>query len=462
MNKPHFLAPTLLAAVLSMVCSASWAQGLRPGTASGAFAKPAAASAPSSVLSVNNVALAADHIVAVVNNEPITNQDVLARLARLSSTNAGNLPPREQLLKDVLERLILEKTQVQWAIETGIKVDDKTVSEAELNVARQNRLTLPQLQERLQSAGLSASSFRANLRNELLLQRVREREVDNRVKVSEQDIDNYLDEQSRPGDPTQTLLNLSQILIQVPENASGDALARLQAKADEAAQKARAGQNFANLAREYSDAPEGRSGGVLGLRNADRYPTLFVQATQALKVGDVTGPVRSGAGFHILKVTEKRNLNLPATLQTQTHARHILLRLSAELDESAAIARLNAMRQDLLSGKARFEELARRFSQDGSASDGGDLGWANPGQYVPEFEQAMNSLAPNQVSEPLVSRFGVHLIQVLERKQVELSPTEQREAVRNLLRERKAEEAYDNWSRDLRARAYVEYREPAQ
>jgi peptidyl-prolyl cis-trans isomerase SurA len=447
MNKTVSLVPLLLAGLLATTSGLANAQGLRPLAAQ---------------LPASNVTRAADHIVAVVNADPITNQEVLARLERLGPPAGGNLPPREELAKQVLERLIQEKTQLQWATESGIKVDETAVNEAEQNVARQNRLTVPQLHERLKTVGLTQTAFRANLRNELLLQRVREREVDNRVKVTEQDIDTYLDEQRRPGDPAQVALNLGHILVQVPENASLGALASLQAKADSIAQRARAGENFAALARELSDAPEGRSGGQLGLRNADRYPSLFVQATLALKNGDVAGPVRSGAGFHILKVLEKRNLNLPASQQVQTRARHILLRPSAQLSQDAAMARLNAMRQDLRTGKANFEELARQFSQDGSAGTGGDLGWASPGQFVPEFEQVMNELQPNQVSEPLVSRFGVHLIQVLERRQVDMSPREQREAIRNLLRERKAEEAYENWARDLRARAYVEYREPQQ
>ena len=450
MNKhlslPSIALSTLLGALLLTALGTATAQNLRT--------KPAA-------LPATNVTRAADHIVAVVNSEPITNQEVVARIERLEPPAKGTLPPRDELSKQVLERLIQEKTQVQWAQETGIKVDEAALNEAEQNVARQNRLTVPQLHERLKTVGLTPAAFRANLRNEILLQRVREREVDGRIKVTEQDIDAYLDEQRRPGDATQITVNLGHILVQVPENTSMAALANLQAKAESLANRARTGENFAALAREFSDAPEGRTGGQLGMRSADRYPTLFIQATQSLKVGDVAGPVRSGAGFHILKVLEKRN-SLPVSLQVQTRARHILLRPSAELSQDAALAKLNEFKQSIRSGKASFEALARQFSQDGSASAGGDLGWASPGQFVPEFEQTMNTLAPNQVSEPLVSRFGVHLIQVLERRQVEMSPREQREAVRNLLRERKAEEAYENWARDLRARAYVEYREPPQ
>lgn len=446
MNKHLSLPSIALSALLLTTLGTATAQNLRT--------KPTA-------LPATNVTRAADHIVAVVNSEPITNQEVVARIERLEPPAKGTLPPRDELSKQVLERLIQEKTQVQWAQETGIKVDEAALTEAEQNVARQNRLTVPQLHERLKTVGLTPAAFRANLRNEILLQRVREREVDGRIKVTEQDIDAYLDEQRRPGDATQITVNLGHILVQVPENTSMAALANLQAKAESLANRARTGENFAALAREFSDAPEGRTGGQLGMRSADRYPTLFIQATQSLKVGDVAGPVRSGAGFHILKVLEKRN-SLPVSLQVQTRARHILLRPSAELSQDAALAKLNEFKQSIRSGKASFEALARQFSQDGSASAGGDLGWASPGQFVPEFEQTMNTLAPNQVSEPLVSRFGVHLIQVLERRQVEMSPREQREAVRNLLRERKAEEAYENWARDLRARAYVEYREPPQ
>ena len=200
----------------------------------------------------------------------------------------------------------------------------------------------------------------------------------------------------------------------------------------------------------------------MGLRNAERYPQLFVEAVKNLRVGELTGPVRSGAGFHILKLIDKRQAGMPDAIITQTHARHILLRLTPQLTEAAAIEKLAAFKKRIASGQADFAQLARENSQDASAKEGGDLGWTSPGSFVPEFEQVMNSLGPNQISDPLVSRFGVHLVQVLERRDAPISPRDQREMVRGLLREKKQNEAYARWAQDVRGRAYVELREAPQ
>ncbi len=412
--------------------------------------------------STNAAQRSADHIVAVVNSEPITNQEVRARLARIEVPTGAKMPSRAELARQVLEQLILEKAQLQWADTTGIKVDDAAVTEAEATVALQNRVTPEQLRERVAQSGLTREAFRANLRNELTLQRLREREGEGRVKVTEQDIDSYLQEHQLKAGGGQVVLNLAQVLIAVPENASAEQQASLQAKATQVAQRAKAGEDFAALARELSAAPEGRQGGELGARAADRYPNLFLDAVRALKVGEVTNPVRSGAGWHVLKVLEKRNPSLPDSTYTQTRVRHILISPTAQLSQQAVVDQLQQVRQRIQSGALRFDDAAREFSVDGSARAGGDLGWAVPGQFVPEFESVMNRLPLQQVSEPVVSRFGVHLIQVQERRQVELTVREQRDLVRNVLREQKAEQTFQDWVQDLRARAYVEYREPPQ
>jgi peptidyl-prolyl cis-trans isomerase SurA len=257
-------------------------------------------------------------------------------------------------------------------------------------------------------------------------------------------------------------LNLAMILIAVPENTSEDLIKVLSEKATVVARRARSGDNFAELAKSFSQASDrGANGGEMGLRPAERYPELFVEATRKLQVGMTSDVVRSGAGFHILKVIERRQG--PATLMaTQTRARHILLRPSAQMSQAQAVARLSEIRQSIVSGKADFAALARQLSQDGSAQQGGDLGWANPGMFVPEFEQVMNSLRPGQVGEPLVSRFGVHLIEVTDRRNAPMSDQDQRSLARNALREKKLEEAYAAWVDDVRGRAYVEMREPAQ
>jgi peptidyl-prolyl cis-trans isomerase SurA len=251
-------------------------------------------------------------------------------------------------------------------------------------------------------------------------------------------------------------------LIAVPENSNEAQIKALQERAEDVARRARSGENFADLAKRFSQTTDkGANGGEMGLRAAERYPELFVNATRNLRVGGTSAVVRSGAGFHILQVIDRRQGQ--ATLMvTQTRARHILLRPTAQMSQAQAVTRLNEIRQSILSGKTDFATVARQISQDGSAAQGGDLGWANPGMFVPEFEQVMNRLRPGQVAEPLVSRFGVHLIEVTDRRNAPLSDQEQRAIARNALREKKLDEAYVTWVEDVRARAYVEMREPPQ
>ena len=406
----------------------------------------------------------ADFVVALVNSEPITNSELQTEVKRALqqlSQQRRPLPDKNELTRQVLERLIGDRIQLQLANQSGIRIDDAAVDLAELNIARQNQLGVAELRRQLLADGVSASQFRAQLREQLTLTRLRERELEPRVRVTELDIDQYLREAQSNSDPATRQISLAQILVAVPDGASDAQVATLQARAEALLSRVRAGEDFNNLARAASDAPDRSNGGQLGLRTADRYPTLFVDATRALAVGEVSALVRSGAGFHLLKVMERQDANLPPTAVTQTRSRHILLRPSAQLSEAAARDRLLAYRAQIQAGQADFAALARQHSHDGSAAQGGDLGWTSPGMFVPEFEQLMNRLAPGQVGEPLVSRFGVHLIEVLERRRVETSQREQREAVRGLLREKKLDEAYLLWAQDQRSRAYVELRELA-
>ena len=406
----------------------------------------------------------ADFVVALVNSEPITNSELQTEVKRALqqlSQQRRPLPDKNELTRQVLERLIGDRIQLQLANQSGIRIDDAAVDLAEQNIARQNQLGVAELRRQLLADGVSASQFRAQLREQLTLTRLRERELEPRVRVTELDIDQYLREAQSNSDPATRQISLAQILVAVPDGASDAQVATLQARAEALLSRVRAGEDFNNLARAASDAPDRSNGGQLGLRTADRYPTLFVDATRALAVGEVSALVRSGAGFHLLKVMERQDANLPPTAVTQTRSRHILLRPSAQLSEAAARDRLLAYRAQIQAGQADFAALARQHSQDGSAAQGGDLGWTSPGMFVPEFEQFMNRLAPGQVGEPLVSRFGVHLIEVLERRRVETSQREQREAVRGLLREKKLDEAYLLWAQDQRSRAYVELRELA-
>ncbi|MDO9438993.1 peptidylprolyl isomerase [Hydrogenophaga sp.] len=445
----------------SLFCaSAAQAQGLR--TTPGQLNLPRStgvAAAPS------NTQATADYIVALVNSEPVTNNEVRRRLERAEQQlgqQGGARPARDVLAREVLEQIINERAQLQQATELGITVDEAAVTQAELTIAAQNQLSPEALRQRLAAEGIDINRLRNDLRQQLLLQRVRERQVDSRVRVTEVDIDDFVREQQGANTTESLELNLGHVLVVVPEGASEQRVQELQARAQQAADKARSGADFAAVARDFSDAPERESGGVFGMRAANRLPELFVNATRSLNVGDVAGPVRSPAGFHVLKVVDKRQGGMPGSAITQTRARHILLRTNAQLSEAAAVARLAGYRQQIASGQATFESLARENSQDGSASQGGNLGWANPGQFVPEFEEAMSGLRPGEMSAPLVSRFGVHLIRVEERRQNTLSQRDQREMVRGLVREKKIDEAMTTWAQDVRGRAYVEYREAPQ
>ncbi|MHB1249114.1 MAG: peptidylprolyl isomerase [Polaromonas sp.] len=411
----------------------------------------------------------ADFIVAVVNSEPITNSEVRIKLIRTEQQmlqQGAALPTRGELVRQILERLINDKVQLQLARESGVRVDDNAVEAGIQAVASQNQLSLEELRRRLKADGIDYNQFRSELRDELLVTRLRQREIEPRVKVTEQDIDQFLRAQDGPAGPgseqSSLALNLAEILVAVPENATNEQVSALQAKARQVVERARAGADFATLVNEFPSSSARGNGGQMGLRSADRYPTLFVEATQNLPVGALAGPLRSGAGFHILKVIEKKQAGMPGLIITQTHARHILLRLTPQLNEAAAVAKLADFKKRILAGQADFAALARENSEDGSAREGGDLGWTNPGTFVPEFETVMNSLGPNAISDPLVSRFGVHLIQVLERRETRISERERREMARNVLREKKLEEAYVLWAQEVRGRAYVEYREPPQ
>jgi len=406
----------------------------------------------------------ADFIVAVVNSEPITNQEVQVLRQRLAKEAAsrGNNPEAGELTRLAIEQLINEKAQLQQARDAGIKIENEAIDQAELNVAASNQLTREEMHKRLAQDGIALSTFRAQLRTQLTLSRLREREIEGRVRVSDLEVEQFLRDQLKAqAAQVPAQLNLGMILIAVPENSTEQAIQALSARATDIARRARGGENFAELSKTFSQtADRGANGGDMGLRPADRYPDLFIEATSSLNAGEVAAPVRSAAGFHILKVIERRQAN--TLLMTQTRARHILLRPSAQMSQAQAVDRLTEVRQAVLSGKADFAAMAREMSQDGSAQQGGDLGWANPGMFVPEFEQVMNGLRPGQVAAPLVSRFGVHLIEVTDRRSAPMSDQDQRAMARNALREKKLDEAYATWLEDIRSRAYIEMREPPQ
>lgn len=437
-----------------LAASMAQAQGLRP--ASGLRAPVAQAASASRT---------ADFIVALVNSEPVTNSEVRQRVVRLEqqlTQQSTPVPPREQLAIQVLEQIVSERAQLQLGAELGIRVDEAALAQAEQSIAAQNQLSPEEFRRRIAADGVDINQLRNDLRNQIVLQRLREREVDSKVRVTEADIDDFIRERQGNNDVASLQLNLAQVFVLVPEDAASDRVQALQARAQSVADRARAGGDFAELAREFSDGAERAQGGQFGLRPAVRLPELFVEATRSLSAGSIAGPVRSPAGFHVLKVIEKRQSGLPDATVNETRARHILLRVGPRLSEADAVARLAGFRQQLVAGQATFEALARQHSQDGSAQDGGNLGWAQTGQFVPEFEAAMSRLRPGEVSPPVVSRFGVHLIRVEERRQSTLTARDQRDMVRGLVREKKVAEALRTWVQDVRGRAYVEYRDPPQ
>lgn len=453
----------LLCAVMALTALAPvQAQALKPvkpRSPNGlSLSKPEPAIPPSVVSA--QVPKALDFIVAVVDNEPITNLDV-NRLAAMADPAAAKIN-RNALLMEVTETLIDEAAQLGVARQSGLQVSPEELDAAVASTAQRNQLSVEDMRQRLQVQGISWEQYRGQIRRQILLQRVREREVTGRIKIQDFEVDAFLRESKLTQAGANADIHIAHILIAVPEKASADDVAKMMTKADEAMTRLKAGEDFGKLAAQVSQAPDRASGGQLGLRSPDRYPPLFADAVKTLAVGAVTGPVRSGAGFHILKLLERRSTDSLPTTITQTRARHILLRPGGKLSQDAARAQLATFKKQIETGLANFEDLARVHSQDGSAEQGGDLGWANPGMMVPEFEVTMNNLSPGQIADPLVSRFGVHLVQVLERREAPLSLRDQQDLARNILRERKFDQAYKTWESEVRGRAYVEYRETPQ
>lgn len=432
----HRLAPPILAVTLALAAfsaSAQTAPTLQPG----------------------------DYIAAVVNQDVVAASEVVQRTERLrqEARQRGEVMPETTgLRKQALEALIEDRVLVTYARENGQKVDEAELDRVVANVAAQNKLTMEQLRERLKQDGTDYKSFRENLRDQMMTERVREREVQGRIKVADAEIDAYLDKK-RADLAAGGAINLAQVLVPVPEGAPESVVAEKRARAEAALARVKAGEDFGKVAREVSEDSNKARGGEIGMRPADRLPDIFVSAVKGLKTGEVAPELlRSGAGFHLLKVIERQG-GASLTQSVQTHARHILLRPSAQLTAEVAARRLAEMKRQIEAGQAKFEDLAKANSEDGSAPEGGDLGWMGAGGFVPEFEEAMNALPLTGISPPVVSRFGVHLIQVLERRTVEVEMKQLRDQARGALREQKYDEAYQEWVKDLRNKAFVEVRE---
>ena len=404
-----------------------------------------------------------DRIIAVVNDEVITSNELRMRAAVAEAQLRRQKiqpPPREVIERQVLERMIVDRAQLQLARETGVRVDDGTVNAAIGRVAESNGLTVPALRQRLEADGISYNQFRDDIRQDIILNRLREREVDSRVQVSDTEVDNFIAEQAGVAADAQEV-NLAQILLRVPENSDSARIDETRKRAEEIFAQVKSGADFARLAASYSNSSEALQGGDLGWRNVDRLPALFVDAIKNVKTGESSGIVRSPNGFHILKVLGRRSA-VEAKLATgpvqQNHARHILLRVTDLTPEPEVIRRLEEFKGRMEAGQVEFGTLARLHSVDPTGSRGGDLGWLYPGDTVPEFEKAMNGLKINEISAPVRTPFGWHLIQVLERRTEQASGDRARMQARLALRERKSDEAYQDWLRQLRDKTYVELR----
>jgi peptidyl-prolyl cis-trans isomerase SurA len=401
--------------------------------------------------------VALDRIVAVVNDEVITRMELdrESKMATEQLRRQGTpLPAHDILEKQLLERMITKRTLLQAAKQGGLRVSDSELDTAVDRIAQENKLTPVSLRETIERDGIGFDRFREDVRGEILVARLREREVDSRIMVSDSEIQSFLRSQDTQGEKIDEY-SLSHILVTVPEQATPDEVKQRRARADTALAQLRQGLDFRQVAAGFSDAPDALQGGVMGWRPAARLPNIFLEALKNMKIGQTSDVLRSPNGFHILRLVDKRGNNSPIVL-TQTHARHILIRLNEVVSENDARNRLTGLK-DRLDHGADFGELARLQSDDTSAARGGDLGWVTPGDVVPEFEKAMDALKPGQISAPFKTPFGWHIVQVLERREQDMSKDRERLAARKEIRQRKSEEQWQEWVRQQRDKSYVEY-----
>jgi peptidyl-prolyl cis-trans isomerase SurA len=409
-------------------------------------------SAPNRVVTV-------DRVIAVVNDEAITQYDLedAKRLVMQQLKQQNVQPPASDILeKQVLERMLTERSLLQFAKENGVKVDDTQIERAILRIAQDNKLSAEDFRKVLSRENIAYPKYREDIRNELTVQRLREREVDSKITVSDAEVDQYLATLKAQNTGGDVEYRVAHILVMVPEQASKDQIDARKRRAEEALRSLKSGADFAQVAAGFSDASDALSGGNLGWRSGARLPTVFGDEIRGMKVGDLSAIMRSAAGFHIVKLLDKRSHNDP-TVVDQTHARHILVRVNEIVSESDAKAKIDRLKDRIDSG-AKFEELAKLNSEDSTSAKGGDLGWLNPADTVPEFDEAMKKLEPNQLSDPVRTPFGWHLIQVLERRRQDITGTRERTDAQAAIRQRKADEAFQDWIRQIRDRAYVELR----
>ena len=400
-----------------------------------------------------------DRIVAIVDKNAITEQELEAKVRTVSEqlTKQGKQLPEERVLrKQILERLIVDSIQLQLAAERGIKVNEVQLEKTIERIAEQNQMGVEAFRNALANDGISYNAFREDMRNEITIARLKESEINNRINISEGEVDNYLTTQENSKDGKQEEFELSQILIRTPEESSPKDIEAAQVKVEEVLAELNKGESFEKVSASFSDAPNALEGGNMGWRSSSQIPPAFLALLKDIAVGQTSKPIRSPNGFHIIKINNKRSADSTLIVE-QTHARHILIKLNEVVSEQEAKQKMDGLKERLDNG-ADFAELAQQYSEDGSANSGGDLGWVNPGDTVPEFEAAMNALAPQEISQPIRSPFGWHIIQVLERRKQDMTDQAARIQARKEIFSRKVEEAYEDWIHELRDRAFVELR----
>jgi len=436
------------------------AQAAKP--AAGA-AKPAAPKSTGFLPPASANANVIDSVYVIVNDEVITKREVDRRMVELTArAKAANaqLPDEDTMRRQVVEAMITERAQLQLAKEMGVRVNDTMVDRAIGRIAENQKMSLQDYRNAVEKEGMPFGQFREQIRNEIMMQQLTEHEVDSKIQVTDAEIDTYLTAQKAAA-ADRVEMNIAQILVGLPENPSPEQIAARKARAEEVSRQLRTGADFAKMAASYSDAPDALKGGEVGWRDPERLPPVFADALRKIKPGQTTTVVRTNVGFHILKLVDERHLDTKQPGQEvvqQTHARHILLKITPTQSEDEARKKLNEIKAKIDGKQATFEDMARQYSADGSASKGGDLGWLYPGDTVPEFESVMNALKPGETSAVVKSPFGLHLIEVVERKSEDMSKEKERAEARQILTDRKRDEAIQDWSRQVRDRAYVEFR----
>ncbi len=397
-----------------------------------------------------------DKIVAIVEDDVILEQELdkeVNTIIQRIQASKTQMPPEAMLRKQVLEKIIVDKLQRQVAEKAGISVSEDMLNNSAADIASRNHMNMEQFKTELENQGMPYKAFLDNMRNEIIINQLRGREIGGRIKVTEREVDHYLETQGKIGEEA-VQYHLGHILIAVKEGASSAEINKSQTKAEEITQKLKAGDEFSQTAISYSNDANALKGGDLGWRTMKEIPSLFNTEVTTLKSGEVSAPIRSPSGFHIIKLLEVKGMDSHTI--TKTKVRHILIKTNELIDDAEARKRLLALKARITDGDD-FASLARSHSDDkGSALKGGSLDWVNPGDLVKPFEEAMSNLAINDISEPVQTQFGWHLIQVLDRENKDNSTEFRRNQVKDAIRKRKIEEETELWIRRLRDEAYVE------